>query len=88
MERLSYIDHACLELLMSWEKQHEATGGSLVMDWESLHAKFRGPNGVGHSISLLHHARHCADADQADVLLVEETDQLLIVQGLRVAIDQ
>jgi MFS superfamily sulfate permease-like transporter len=41
MERLSYIDHACLELLMSWEKQHEATGGSLVMDWDSLHAKFR-----------------------------------------------
>ena len=40
-EELGHIDHACLDLLMKWEKQHEATGGSLVMDWESLTAKFR-----------------------------------------------
>lgn len=40
-EELSYIDHACLDLLVKWEKQHEATGGSLVIDWESLTAKFR-----------------------------------------------
>ena len=38
---LDYVDHACLELLMNWAKQHDVTGGSLVMDWESLHAKFR-----------------------------------------------
>ncbi|MFV2070473.1 MAG: SulP family inorganic anion transporter, partial [Pirellulales bacterium] len=37
-EHLDYIDHACLDLLMSWAKQHEATGGSLVIDWDSLHA--------------------------------------------------
>jgi MFS superfamily sulfate permease-like transporter len=41
--RLSYIDHACLELLINWEKQHEATGGRLVIDWDSLHAKFHSP---------------------------------------------
>jgi MFS superfamily sulfate permease-like transporter len=41
-ERLEYIDHACLDLLMNWAKQHEATGGRLVIDWESLHANFRG----------------------------------------------
>lgn len=41
-ERLSYIDHACLDLLMNWEKQHRAVGGSLVIDWESLHARFHG----------------------------------------------
>jgi MFS superfamily sulfate permease-like transporter len=39
-ERLEYIDHACLDLLMNWAKQHEATGGSLVLDWDSLHANF------------------------------------------------
>ena len=39
-EELRHIDHACLDLLMKWEKQHEATGGSLVIDWESLTAKF------------------------------------------------
>ena len=42
-EQLTYVDHACLELLMTWEKQHEATGGSLVIDWDSLHARFRSP---------------------------------------------
>jgi anti-anti-sigma regulatory factor len=39
---LEYIDHACLDLLMNWAKQHEATGGRLVIDWNSLHANFRG----------------------------------------------
>ena len=40
-ERLDYIDHACLELLMNWEKQHEASGGSLVLDWDELKARFQ-----------------------------------------------
>lgn len=42
-EGLTYIDHACLELLMNWEKQHQATGGTLVIDWGKLHARFRQP---------------------------------------------
>jgi MFS superfamily sulfate permease-like transporter len=44
-ENLDYIDHACLDLLMTWAKQHEATGGKLVIDWESLHARFSTGNG-------------------------------------------
>lgn len=40
-QHLDYIDHACLELLMTWAKQHERTGGRLVLDWESLHARFQ-----------------------------------------------
>lgn len=44
-QHLDYIDHACLDLLINWEKQHEATGGTLVIDWESLHASFRRENG-------------------------------------------
>ena len=39
-ERLNHIDHACLDLLMNWAKQHEGSGGTLVIDWESLHANF------------------------------------------------
>ena len=39
-EQLTYIDHACLELLMDWAKQHENTGGSMVIDWENLGSKF------------------------------------------------
>lgn len=42
-EDLTYIDHACLDLFMNWEKQHAATGGTLVIDWDTLHAKFRRP---------------------------------------------
>jgi MFS superfamily sulfate permease-like transporter len=39
-EDLRYIDHACLELLVQWEVQHRALGGTLVIDWDSLHARF------------------------------------------------
>jgi MFS superfamily sulfate permease-like transporter len=41
-EHLNYIDHACLELLTNWHKQHTSQGGALVIDWDSLHARFRG----------------------------------------------
>jgi MFS superfamily sulfate permease-like transporter len=41
LSRLSYIDHACLELLTNWATQHEQTGGRLTIDWDSLHAAFR-----------------------------------------------
>jgi hypothetical protein len=37
---LDYVDHACLELLMNW-RQHESTGGRLVIDWGELHARFK-----------------------------------------------
>jgi MFS superfamily sulfate permease-like transporter len=40
-EHLNHIDHACLDLLMNWAKQHEVTGGTLVIDWDSLHARFQ-----------------------------------------------
>lgn len=42
LEQLDYIDHACLELLMSWAKQHESFGGRLVIDWGRLHGRFKG----------------------------------------------
>jgi len=45
LEHLDYIDHACLNLLINWEKQHETTGGTLVIDWDTLHASFRRENG-------------------------------------------
>jgi MFS superfamily sulfate permease-like transporter len=40
-EQLNYIDHACLDLLLNWEKQHETTGGKLLIDWDMLTACFR-----------------------------------------------
>ena len=48
-DRLNYIDHACLDLLINWARQHEASGGRLVINWESLYANFyRGGNANGH----------------------------------------
>lgn len=38
LKELTYIDHACLELLMGWTKQHTSTGGEVVIDWNHLHA--------------------------------------------------
>ena len=43
-EDLDYVDHACLDLLMNWEKQHKATGGRLFIDWQDLQARFRRPS--------------------------------------------
>jgi len=39
-EDLDYIDHACLDLLTNWEKQHEAAGGILEIEWEELSWKY------------------------------------------------
>lgn len=33
---LDYIDHACLDMLSSWEKQHAANGGTLRVEWQAL----------------------------------------------------
>jgi MFS superfamily sulfate permease-like transporter len=41
---LSYIDHACFDLFTQWAQQHQAQGGRLVLDWHSLHARFRQEN--------------------------------------------
>jgi len=46
-EHLSYIDHACLDLLMNWAKQHEGTGGKLTIDWASLKGRFSDDAQVG-----------------------------------------
>lgn len=46
IQNLSNIDPACLELFENWGKEHEATGGALVMEWKDLMSKYdkRGQN--------------------------------------------
>lgn len=44
---LDYVDHACLDLLTNWEKQHKATGGTLTMDWQALEDKYHDRHGTG-----------------------------------------
>lgn len=42
LDRLQFVDHAVLHLLLTFQKQYEATGGALTIDWEGLHARFDG----------------------------------------------
>lgn len=44
---LTYIDHACLDLLQNWAKQHEGTGGRMRIDWTSLEKRFTDDAKVG-----------------------------------------
>lgn len=44
-EKLNYIDHACLELIHNWRKQHEELGSSLVVEWDDLEERYRTPVG-------------------------------------------
>jgi len=37
LNHLSYIDHACLELITAWGDQHERTGGKVFLEWDALH---------------------------------------------------
>ncbi len=46
VEHLDYIDHACIDLLSSWDKQHKATGGSLEIEWEGLANKYKARSGA------------------------------------------
>lgn len=41
LDKLTFIDHACFELIMNWEKQHQAAGGTLAIDWGQLKARFK-----------------------------------------------
>ena len=36
IERLHYIDHACLDLVSNWRKQHIAREGQALVPWEDL----------------------------------------------------
>ncbi len=45
-EHLDYIDHACLDLLTNWERQHCAAGGNLVIEWDELAWKYHQRRGV------------------------------------------
>ncbi len=37
---LRYIDHACLDLMSNWHKQHTARGGQAHVLWDDLHLRY------------------------------------------------
>jgi MFS superfamily sulfate permease-like transporter len=40
IEHLGHIDHACLEMIEGWARQHEATGGTLTLEWRELEKRY------------------------------------------------
>jgi MFS superfamily sulfate permease-like transporter len=38
--RVTYIDHASLDLLLKWEEQYKSQGGTLTIDWGLVQARF------------------------------------------------
>lgn len=47
IDELDYMDHACIDLLTNWDRQHGTTGGSLTIEWDELSRKYhqgRGSN--------------------------------------------
>ena len=53
LEDVEYIDHACLDTMMGWDKQHRSTGGTLVMDWGTLGTVFRERRGGNRELATL-----------------------------------
>ena len=45
-EQLSYIDHACLDLIAQWRKQHVAREGQAFIPWEDLHLRYAERDGA------------------------------------------
>jgi MFS superfamily sulfate permease-like transporter len=41
VDRLSYLDHACIDLIGSWKDRHVNTGGRLVFDWDGMVDRLR-----------------------------------------------
>ena len=46
-DQLTYIDHACLDLIMNWAPQHTNLGGELTLDWDKLQGRFTSKDRAG-----------------------------------------
>lgn len=55
INHLNHIDHACLEMLTSWEKQYNTTGGVMKLEWHDLMNRFHknGETDAEESASIL-----------------------------------
>ncbi len=39
-DELDHLDHATIELLMSWEAQHRNNGGKVIINWDELNRRY------------------------------------------------
>jgi MFS superfamily sulfate permease-like transporter len=61
IDRLSYIDHACLDLIANWRKQHVARNGQADVLWEDLHLRYQDRVGFGNDQSHIALAKASGD---------------------------
>ncbi len=53
IDQLSYIDHACLDLIANWRKQHIARDGHAFVPWEDLHQRYQERESAGQAQSRI-----------------------------------
>jgi MFS superfamily sulfate permease-like transporter len=74
LDHLQFVDHAVQQLLITFQKQYEAAGGTVFIDWDRLHAHFHRANPkrtmeLRHSASLeAHYANKAGILRQFDAV--------------------
>ncbi len=43
LDRIQFVDHAAMQMLLQFQKQYESTGGKVFVDWQQLRAQMQGP---------------------------------------------
>ncbi|HYE75621.1 MAG TPA: SulP family inorganic anion transporter, partial [Blastocatellia bacterium] len=51
IRHLSYIDHACIDLIANWRKQHVARGGNADLPWDDLQKRYHDRNGAAETLT-------------------------------------
>jgi MFS superfamily sulfate permease-like transporter len=53
LEKLVYIDHACMDAISNWERGRADKGAAVVVEWDSLMAAYRRRNTLGATEALV-----------------------------------
>ncbi len=51
VNRLGYIDHACLDAIAAWEKQRNEKGGSTTVEWQELMSSYQRVNPLAEKVA-------------------------------------
>jgi len=51
VNRLGYVDHACLDAIAAWEKQRNDKGGSTTVEWQELMSSYQRGNPMSEKVA-------------------------------------
>ncbi|MCB9640831.1 MAG: SulP family inorganic anion transporter [Myxococcales bacterium] len=74
LSNLSYIDHACIDLLFSWGKQMEQMGGALLIEWEDLNKRYKARDAVDQRLEQTVTEFHVARTSSQEVPAFTDED--------------